>query len=35
MSQKKVEMRLEDVQDFDAKNAFEEWKKLGSKKLQH
>ena len=32
MAAKKIVMRLEDVQDFAAKEAFEEWKSLGTKK---
>ena len=32
MRKKKIEMKLEDIQDFTAKEAFEEWKKLGTNK---
>ncbi len=29
---KKITMRLEEIEDFTAKEAFEEWKSLGTKK---
>ena len=32
MTAKKIVMKLEDIQDFAAKEAFEEWKKLGTNK---